>query len=172
MVDVSVVCSCCPSYLQRCSHNPDAELRHRAQQKVAQYRVLAVAQGHQLAPVVFDALGVPSIGAARWVSSLVEAAVANGVVSDSARPFFTNASLTKMAFAVQQGNMLLFRECWPAQFPLALLPAMPPLEVDSPSQSPAPAAARSPSPPLPADAAAASPSVASEELLSDVVSQS
>ena len=59
MVDVSVVCSCAPSYVGKCALKPAFAIRERVRKKTSHYTQLASDTGFSLVPVVFDALGVP-----------------------------------------------------------------------------------------------------------------
>ena len=79
MIDVSVVCSCAPSYRGICKTKPAAAIARRCQTKRTHYRRLVLEQRCSFSPVVFDALGVPSRQAVDLVTFLASPAVTAGI---------------------------------------------------------------------------------------------
>ena len=118
MVDVSVVCSSAPSYRARCASRPASALFKRVHDKEVKYTDAVESLGYSFAPVVMDALGVPHSSVVFFLDDIAARAVSNGMIHDSSRKSFLKTSLTQLAFAVLEGNVTLFRDCWPLLGPL------------------------------------------------------
>ena len=160
MVDVSVLCSCAPSYVSRCASSAASVLRTREREKVHKYATLAANTNRVLSPVVFDALCVPSEASVALIETLAGAAVTAGIILDSSKPFFIRSSLARLAFAVAHGNLHgLLRPCLGNQ-PFRPRASRSPAHVGAP-----PAAAASPSV---ADAAAAAAAAAAAVADTDI----
>ena len=119
MIDVSVVCSCAPSYRDRCVRKPNSALSQRAALKVDKYTASVSLLGHSFAPLVMDALGVPHRGVTTLLDDIAARAASAGIIIDANRKTFTKSALSQLAFAVLEGNLTIFHDCWPLVGPHA-----------------------------------------------------
>ena len=138
MIDVSVVCSCAPSYRAICQAKPAAAIARRCQVKRTHYRRLVLEQRCSFSPVVFDALGVPSRQAVDLVTFLASSAVSSGIVPPSSQSSFIKIILTKLVFAVFDGNLDMCVDCWGHSAAQDTAPSPPPDRRSLPDSSPSP----------------------------------
>ena len=102
----------------RCASRPASALFKRVHDKEVKYTDAVESLGYSFAPVVMDALGVPHSSVVFFLDDIAARAVSNGMIHDSSRKSFLKTSLTQLAFAVLEGNVTLFRDCWPLLGPL------------------------------------------------------
>ncbi len=113
IIDVSVVCSCAPSYVAQCAKRPTHMLCQRDREKRRKYTVLADHLKHTLYPVVFDALCVPGDEAVSMARDLAKVAVSSGLMLESSTPAFVLECLTRLAFSVALSNLtVMVRPCF------------------------------------------------------------